>query len=89
MNIAQVDIEGAFHRIASPLGWSELMVLLPLRWAFLVANYPDVDVSHVSSRLVSTRFIVPLHGVELEPLLLPTRGGSGHSQVRVLKLPLW
>ena len=53
LNIAHIDIECPFYRIASPPGLSELMVLLPLRRIFLVANCPDAG--HVSSRLVSPR----------------------------------
>ena len=60
LNIAQIDTECAFYRTASP---SKLMVLLPLRRTYIVANCLDVDVCHVSSSLVSSRLIVLSIGI--------------------------
>ena len=48
----------------------------PLRRVYLVANCPEIDVSYISSRLVSPRNHHAFYGEELEPLLLSSREGS-------------
>ena len=52
LNIAEIDIECAFYRIASPPGLSKLVVLLPLRRAYLIAKCLDFSSSLVSRRLI-------------------------------------